>query len=294
MRVEARSLRKSYGRIEALRGVDLDVAPSRRVALIGPNGSGKSTLIRALLGLVDCEGEVRLDGVSPWKDRLTTARRTAYVPQTAPQLAAPVGELVHAVASVRGMAEDDIAAVASRLGLDVAAVRKQAFRSLSGGMKQKLLIALALASRADLMVMDEPTASLDVATRDRFFELYDELAPQATLVLCSHRLEEIQHMVDDVVALSEGRVAHAGSAAAWLQDRAASIVEVRLRSALHEADVRRLGFAPGRAGWWWRSASRAESVSLASSIALQLGGDVEDLVVRHVEKVDAAAGAAHG
>jgi ABC-2 type transport system ATP-binding protein len=286
MRVEARSLRKAFGKAVALRGVDLDVASGRRVALIGPNGSGKSTLIRALLGLVACEGDVRIDGLSPWRDRLATARRTAYVPQVAPHLAAPVGELVRATCSVRDLPPLEVERVADRLSLDLGALRKQPFRNLSGGMKQKLLLSLGLAARAGLLVLDEPTASLDAEARDRFFDLCGEISPATTILLCSHRLEEIEHLVDDVVALHEGRVRHAGSAEDWLRVRSRSLVEVKLKDRSREPALGRLGFAEGRSGWWWRSAGRAEAVALASTIALQVGEAVEDIVVRHVERVD--------
>jgi ABC-type multidrug transport system ATPase subunit len=98
-------------------------------------------------------------------------------------------------------------------------------------MKQKLLIALALASRADLYILDEPTASLDAATRERFFELFDEVAGSATLVLCSHRLDEIRRLVSHVVALDEGRVVYDGPADAYLESRAAPVVDFARRVA---------------------------------------------------------------
>jgi ABC-2 type transport system ATP-binding protein len=216
MRVELEQVRKRFGRTEALRGVSLSVPAGRRVALIGPNGSGKSTLLRSLLGLVACEGKVLLDGRAPFEDRVEVARRLAYVPQVAPQLAAPVGDVLALVGMTRGLTHEALASVAARLELDVAAVRARPFRALSGGMKQKLLIALALASRASLLVMDEPTASLDARARERFFQLCEEVAPGTTLVLCSHRLEELRHLADHVVALEEGRVAYDGPAAEFL------------------------------------------------------------------------------
>lgn len=213
MRVELEQVRKRFGRTEVLRGVSLSVPAGRRVALIGPNGSGKSTLIRSLLGLVACEGKVLLDGRSPFADRVEVARRLAYVPQVAPQLAAPVGDLIDMVSLTRGLSAEAVARVASRLELDVQAVRARPFRALSGGMKQKLLIALALASEASLLVLDEPTASLDARSRERFFRLCEEVAPGTTLILCSHRLEELRHLAGHVVALEEGRVAYDGAAA---------------------------------------------------------------------------------
>jgi ABC-2 type transport system ATP-binding protein len=216
MRIELRQVKKRFGSTEVLRGIDLVVPAGRRMALIGPNGSGKSTLIRSLLGLVACEGQVLLDGCSPFADRVAVARRLAYVPQVAPQLAASVEEVISLVSLTRELPAEAVADVASRMGLDVRAIRARSFRALSGGMKQKLLLALALASRAHLLVLDEPTASLDARARERFFQLCDEVAPGTTLVLCSHRLEELRHLADYVVALEEGRVAYEGPAVDFL------------------------------------------------------------------------------
>ena len=237
MRIELRNVRKRFGRMEALRGLDLDLPAGTRAALVGPNGSGKSTLIRALLGLLACEGEVRLDGRSPFEDRLLTARRLAYVPQTAPQLSASVEEVIHTVAFTRGLSPEAIGGVAARLDLDLAPIRARPFRNLSGGMKQKLLIAAAFAARSEehtselqslrhlaaafaarpaLLVLDEPTASLDARARERFHALCAELPAGTTLLLCSHRFEEIRHLADHVIALEDGRVTWDGPARDFL------------------------------------------------------------------------------
>ncbi|NIR60424.1 MAG: ATP-binding cassette domain-containing protein, partial [Gammaproteobacteria bacterium] len=111
--------------------VSFVLPPGRRLGLVGPNGSGKSTLNRVLLGLLACEGEVLLDG-QPAGRREETARRIAYVPQLAPQLATPVGELVRAVTSLRGLAAPAVEKVCRELSLDLGAVRRRPFRSLSG------------------------------------------------------------------------------------------------------------------------------------------------------------------
>lgn len=210
MRIELHSVAKRFGRVEALRGVDLDIPAGRRVALVGPNGSGKSTLIRALLGLIDCRGMIRLDGRSPYENRIEVAQRLAYVPQVAPALGASVGEVVELVRVTRGLERSRVKELATRLELDLELVAKRPFRNLSGGMKQKLLLAIAFAARPSLLVMDEPTASLDFRARDRFFALCDELLQGVTVLFCSHRADEFARLSEVVVALEEGRVAYQG------------------------------------------------------------------------------------
>lgn len=216
MRVEIKGAIKRFGRVEALRGVDLLVPAGGRVALVGPNGSGKSTLIRTLLGLIDYEGTVLLDGRSPYDDRVEVAARLAYVPQVAPALSATVSEVVRLVTNTRDLDVAEVARVAALFDLDLQRANAQVFRNLSGGMKQKLLLSIAFASRPRLMVLDEPTASLDVRAREQFFTLCSELEPDVTLLLCSHRVEELRHLAARVVALEEGRVTFDGPATDYL------------------------------------------------------------------------------
>jgi ABC-2 type transport system ATP-binding protein len=188
MRVEARELGRRFGRVVALRDATFAIEPGARTALIGPNGSGKSTLTRALMGLIHFEGEVRLDGRCPLRERIQVARQLAYVPQIPPRLAVPVGELLRAVGRVRGETLEGTRSVARQLDLDLGVLERRAFSALSGGMKQKLLIALALGARASLLILDEPVGSLDAASRERFYSLLDALPSEVTLLLCSHRL----------------------------------------------------------------------------------------------------------
>ena len=210
MRVEARGVTRSFGPIRALDGVSFALPAGTHTALVGPNASGKSTLIRALVGLIRVEGEITIDGRPPRDRALSVARQTAYAAQTAPRLAAPTGELVAAIARLRQIEPAAIEAVAARLELDLAALRPQPFRSLSGGTRQKLLLALAFAPKPRLLVLDEPTASLDPGARQRLGELLADLAPGTSVILCSHRLDEIRAFAQHVLQLQEGRLVYDG------------------------------------------------------------------------------------
>ena len=198
-------------------------------------GSGKTTLTRILMGLLACSGEVLLDGCRPFGRRAELAHRLAYVPQTAPLMSARVREIVGAIAIARGIEPRAITSTARRLGLDCETAAEVAVRELSGGMRQKLMLALALSTRAQLFVRDEPTASLDSSSRQAFFRLYQDIADGATLILCSHRLEEIQHLVDQVVALDSGKVVFDGPVAEFLDSRTVGIIEVYTQAG-HRAD----------------------------------------------------------
>lgn len=204
MNIELRQVSKRFGKFQALSEVSLTIPGGSRVVLVGPNGSGKSTLIRAILGLIECQGEVLLDGASPFDHRSRLAGSIAYVPQTAPMLGATVRELTAAIAMLRGLAAGQIEQEAAALELDLNAVRDRPFRHLSGGMKQKLLAAIAFAARPRLLILDEPTASLDEEARQLFWHRLRERSEQATVLLCSHRIEESAGFAGRVLALREG------------------------------------------------------------------------------------------
>lgn len=290
MRVECDDVKKQFGRVQALKGVSASIASGQAVALLGPNGSGKSTLTRAIMGLISYTGEVRLDGASREHAGPGLARRIAYVPQIAPQVAAPVAELVRAICGVRGIPPTDVATVASELELDLGATAKQSFRTLSGGTKQKVLIALALAARADLLLMDEPTASLDAQARGRFFEVFAERRGDATLLLTSHRIEEIRHLVGHVIALREGAIAYQGPAARYLAEREQSLIEVLVET--READIPWLierDFRAGAPGWWVKVVDRPEKLTTLPALLAHFGERLINVVVRDFERLGGEA-----
>jgi ABC-2 type transport system ATP-binding protein len=204
--ISVQQVTKRFGRVRALDGVSLTVAAGERVAVVGTNGSGKTTLLRALCGLLRVEGRVEVGGVDVARLPEVALRQLAYMPQVAPPLEAPVGELVRAACALRGREVAQVAARAARLGLALEAVSATRVRDLSGGMKQKLLAALALTAEAPVLVCDEPTANLDPEARAAFFAEVNARPAGSVLVLCSHRVDEVRHLVDRVVELREGRV----------------------------------------------------------------------------------------
>lgn len=289
MRIELTDVRRAFGRVAALKGITAALPSGSRVALIGPNGSGKSTLLRILLGMVSCQGEARIDGLSPFADRATLAARLAYVPQVAPRIAVPVRDLVRAVANVRRLDATRIAASARELHLDLEEIAGRQLRDLSGGMRQKLLIALALAVDASLFVLDEPTASLDAEARQDFFRLIGDIPARATVVLCSHRLDELRQLTSHVLALRDGALDFAGATDDYLQASAVSVVDVRLAADAAGALLSARGFTPGANRWWRRVLPLRQKLALVRDLAVGLNGSVENVLVRDVETLSPAA-----
>ncbi len=221
--IEFKRVTKRFKRNEVLKGVSLTIERGHRVALVGSNGAGKTTLIRCLLGEYTCDGQVLVDGLAPRDHRREVLSKVGFVPQLPPPLKMPVGQLVRFAASLCNADPLRMETVAERLGFSVERFRKQPFVKLSGGQKQKLLIAIALGRDSELLVMDEPAANLDPEARHIFFQLLAEKQETAAMLISSHRLDEVATLVNRVVEMDQGNVV--------LDDRVADLVD--LSSRLH-------------------------------------------------------------
>ncbi|HEB91557.1 MAG TPA: ABC transporter ATP-binding protein [Deltaproteobacteria bacterium] len=204
--IEVERVTKAFGRTRVLDGLSITIPSRQRVALVGANGAGKTTLIRCLLGQYGFEGRISIDGMSPRSDRRAILKRTGFVPQLPPPLRLTVGQLIQFAASLCDAEPGRMVEVAKRLGLDADALRNHSFSKLSGGQKQKLLIAVALGRDTSLLIMDEPAANLDPDARRIFFELLGERSQHATMLISSHRLDEVAQLVQRVVELDHGRI----------------------------------------------------------------------------------------
>ena len=197
---------KNFRRARVLDGISLDIELGERVALIGSNGAGKTTLIRCLLGEYTHDGTVTIDGLDPRGNRTAVLGTIGFVPQLPPPLKMPVGQLIDFSAALCGTDPQRIHDIARRLGLEVEGIVSRQFVRLSGGMKQKLLIAVALGRDARVLVLDEPAANLDPAARKIFFDLLAERQNDATMLISSHRLDEVSSLVNRVIEMDMGKV----------------------------------------------------------------------------------------
>ena len=202
--IHLKNVSKTY-RKKVLGTLSLDVQAGERIALVGANGAGKTTLIRTILGQLTYEGVVRVFGLEPRTQREAVLSQIAFVPQIAPPLRMPVGELLRFSAEVSGAAVADFRAIASRLNLAIDDVLAQPFSKLSGGQKQKILIAIALGRSARLLILDEPAANLDPEARRGLFSLLAERNDVAMLI-SSHRLDEVADLVNRVLELDQGLI----------------------------------------------------------------------------------------
>ena len=204
--IEVRGLRKRYGALEALRGLDLEIEGGKVCAILGPNGAGKTTLIKSILGLVRPDaGSILLDGRPTGRDG-SYRERIGYMPQV-PRFPdnLTVGEILHMVKDLRGRFDDlDEEAIGM---FDLERQHDKPFRTLSGGNRQRVSAAVAFLFRPDLLILDEPTAGLDPIASSAFKDkVLRERDAGRTVILTSHVMSEVEDMADRVVYLVDGAV----------------------------------------------------------------------------------------
>lgn len=204
--IEIRSLTKTYGKVEVVSDIDLDIAVGESIALWGPNGAGKTTVVRCMLGLVTYDGSITIGGLDARTHGKAVRAAMGYVPQ---ELSfyddMSVYELLDYSAALRFVPPERVDEVCEIVDLTRHMDKK--VRELSGGLKQRLGIASALIPDPPILLLDEPTSNLDARARESAIALLEGLRHEGrTLVVTSHHIEEMAMLVDRVVAMEEGRV----------------------------------------------------------------------------------------
>lgn len=203
--------------ITAVDDLSFELPVGTSIALWGVNGAGKTTVLKCLLGLLASEGELRLNGYDLRRDGRTARRFLGYVPQ---ELAfhndLSVAESCRFYAQLKEVGDERIPVVLAQVGLT--GQEKKAVGALSGGMKQRLALALALLSEPPVLLLDEPTSNLDAATRDEFIDLLVQLRNSGkTLLFTSHYADEVTRLAERVLLLSDGRLVADGAPAEVLR-----------------------------------------------------------------------------
>ena len=202
--VELIGVRKNFGPVEALRGVDLAIAPGQSIAILGPNGAGKTTAISLMTGLrKPSAGQARLFGLAPG-DRRARSRAGVMLQESGVNPALRVRELVQLFASYypRPM---PVARAIALAGLEEKA--GEATAKLSGGQRQRLYFALSICGDPELLFLDEPTVGMDVEARQHFLSTIKEFSKAGkTIVLTTHYLEEADQLADRIVVIDHGLV----------------------------------------------------------------------------------------
>jgi ABC-2 type transport system ATP-binding protein len=209
--VDVSALVKSFGRTNALDGLDLSVRTGEVHGFLGPNGAGKSTTLRVLLGQLKANGgSATVFGRDPWRDAVEIHRQLAYVPGDVslwPNLSG--GEIIDLLTRLRGGAD---AVLRAQLIEAFQLEPTKKARSYSKGNRQKVALIAALARRADLYVFDEPTSGLDPVMESVFRSEIDRVrADGGTVLLSSHILSEVEQLCDRVTIIRAGKTVETGT-----------------------------------------------------------------------------------
>src|SRR5260370_1701230 len=204
--IEARGLRKTFGSTIAVDGMDLRVEEGRILGLIGPNGAGKTTALNAILGLTSYQGELRVLGRDPWIERDRLMRDVCFIADVAvlPRWIR-VSQALDYVAGVHPRFDR---AKTERILAKAPIQRGSKVRELSKGMVAQLHLALVMAIDARLLVLDEPTLGLDILFRKQFYDslLNDYFDRSRTILVTTHQVEELQHILTDLMFIDRGRI----------------------------------------------------------------------------------------
>jgi ABC-2 type transport system ATP-binding protein len=205
--IKVRDLSKKFGSHLSLDSVNIEFNVNDSVALMGANGAGKTTLIRSILGYYHPNsGGVLVNGLDPIKERTEVLKHVSFVPQLPPPIKLSVSELLSYVCKSSGVEVKRIYHYANEMKFDIKTNLGKSFFKLSGGMKQKLLIAISLAKESEIVIYDEPTANLDPKAREDFYTLIQESKKEKLALFVTHRIEEVEAIVNRQVYMDLGKV----------------------------------------------------------------------------------------
>ena len=275
--IEVRELRKSYGDVEAVRGISFDVAEGEVFALLGPNGAGKTTTVEILEGYRErTSGDVRVLGFDPQRAGTELRERIGIVLQSsAIDRFLSVREVLEMYAGYypRPRPVDEVIEL-----VGLGEKRDDRVRTLSGGQQRRLDVALGLIGDPDLLFLDEPTTGFDPSARRQAWDLVRELrALGKTVLLTTHYMDEAQALADRIVIVAGGRIVAEGSASdiGGRMSRAATV-----RFSLPAGLAPPLDAAQDRDGtWWFRSDDTTRDLHQLTSWAVERGVRLDGLSV---------------
>jgi len=205
--IEVNNLTKKFGSNISLDNVSCTFKKNDYIALMGANGAGKTTLIRSILGYYHPNsGNVSINGLDPIKNRVKVLENISFVPQLPPPIKLSISELMQYISVSAGVDKELIKHYANEMKLDISRNMSKSFFALSGGMKQKLLIAISLAKKSDIIIYDEPTANLDPKARDDFYRLLKQNEDEKILLFVTHRREEVEQIVNREIYMDMGKI----------------------------------------------------------------------------------------
>lgn len=205
--IKVSNLTKKFASHLSLDNVSVEFNKNNHIALMGPNGAGKTTLIRSIMGYYHpTSGEVLINGLNPIKKRTEILDAISFVPQLPPPIKLNLDELIKYIQISSNVDKQLIMHYANEMKLDIKNNLYKSFFKLSGGMKQKMLIAISLAKKSEIIIYDEPTANLDPKARDDFYRLLKDNEKEKISLFVTHRLDEVKEMVNRQIYMDLGKI----------------------------------------------------------------------------------------
>ena len=295
MEVQIQNVSHSFGTHSVLNKINLRFSSGSKVGLVGPNGSGKSTLMRVMMNLIhQDEGSISFSVPESSKSQkifqslknlhFEHRRKLSYVPQIFPSFSSPLKDVVQTIAAIHHFSLEEFRRILNLFQLNLDSISDRPFYRLSGGMKQKVLLSLSFASKPDLILFDEPTSSLDPISRQIFYKMCLNLPKSTSIILCSHRIEEIRHLIQKVVLLEEGKVGYFGSAVNYLEQKTLCFLEVSIPSETKQNFLKDMGFSRSVSSWWYKICSQKEKLTYLSKLQQKFGNEIENIVIKDIDK----------
>lgn len=204
--VSARNVSKSFGEVHAVDHVSFEIEKGKIMGLIGPNGAGKTTLLKAVLGLTDCDGDLSVLGLDPFRQRKKLMQNICFIADVAvlPRWIR-VYQLLDFVESIHPNFSRERCEKFLR---ETKVMKKSKVRQLSKGMVTQLHLAIIMAVDAKLLVLDEPTLGLDIIFRKEFYGnlLSDYFDEERTILITTHQVEEIENLLTDIMFIDDGKI----------------------------------------------------------------------------------------
>ena len=204
--VTARGISKNFGAVRAIDNVSFEIEKGKIMGLIGPNGAGKTTLLKAVLGLTDCEGELSVLGLDPFRQRKELMEKICFIADVA---VLPRWIKVSQLLDFMAATHPNFSRTRTDELLSHTKVRPNAkVRELSKGMVTQLHLSIIMAVDAKLLVLDEPTLGLDIIFRKEFYSnlLNDYFDGEKTILITTHQVEEIENLLTDIMFINDGRI----------------------------------------------------------------------------------------
>jgi ABC-2 type transport system ATP-binding protein len=283
--VDIRQLVRAYGTLRALDSVDLCVEPGEFFALLGPNGAGKTTLISIIAGLVrPTSGSVRVMGIDVVNDGPQARRQLGVVPQELvfdPFFS--VRETLGIQSGYFGLRDNDAWIDELLAALELSDKADTNMRRLSGGMKRRVLVGQALVHRPPVIILDEPTAGVDVALRQGLWALMRRLNSEGhTIILTTHYLEEAEALCGRVAMLKQGRLVALDATSQLLARHARRTLWLRLAHPVRLPPLLAARLLPDGDGWVAELTDLSEVESLLAAVR-GAGAGLEDMELRRAD-----------